>query len=269
MIKKAQEKYGIENFEKEILKICNSREEMFDMESQIVNEDFVKSKQTYNVLIGGVGGPKEPKDTDYYQSGEHTQNVLSAQQKAIAKHQELKKQRIDNYYNDPNLCAQCNQPLKYEKKKNKFCSSSCAATFNNTGRVVSENQKQKVSEANKAKRKVSDKQLLEALTQSVNIVEAFNKVELSKTPNNYKRARELINAHNLTNIKLNTNQTQIQETKRKKQLILNSDIDFTKHGWVKKVALLLGCKQTNHAGIWIRKHMPEFYKNCYRRKTKS
>lgn len=56
LIRKAIEKHGIENFKKEILFECPSKEEMDRKEREIVNERFVKSKNTYNLKIGGDGG---------------------------------------------------------------------------------------------------------------------------------------------------------------------------------------------------------------------
>lgn len=44
-----------------------------------------------------------------------------------------KLKRIENYNKNPNLCCRCKQSLKYEKRKNKFCSHSCAQSFNNIG----------------------------------------------------------------------------------------------------------------------------------------
>jgi len=41
----------------------------------------------------------------------------------------------EKYLASPAYCKQCNKQLPQEKKNNKFCSSSCAAVFNNTGRV--------------------------------------------------------------------------------------------------------------------------------------
>lgn len=56
LIRRAIEKYGIENFEKNIIQYFNSAEEMFEAESQIVNEEFVADDSTYNLKEGGHGG---------------------------------------------------------------------------------------------------------------------------------------------------------------------------------------------------------------------
>jgi hypothetical protein len=52
----AIKKYGIDNFKFEILYSVLSKEEMFELERNIVNEDLVKNPQTYNLKIGGSGG---------------------------------------------------------------------------------------------------------------------------------------------------------------------------------------------------------------------
>jgi hypothetical protein len=58
VLKKAIEKYGRENFEKEILHIVNTEQEMYDLEKSIVNEEFIQRSDTYNLKIGGDGGWK-------------------------------------------------------------------------------------------------------------------------------------------------------------------------------------------------------------------
>lgn len=39
---------------------------------------------------------------------------------------------IQEYNNNPILCKQCNIPLDYDHKLNKFCSQTCAAIYNNS-----------------------------------------------------------------------------------------------------------------------------------------
>lgn len=56
LIRKAIAKHGIQNFKKEILFECSNEEEMNQKEKEIVNERFIKSKNTYNLKIGGDGG---------------------------------------------------------------------------------------------------------------------------------------------------------------------------------------------------------------------
>ncbi len=39
-----------------------------------------------------------------------------------------------NYINSPNKCVNCDTNITFDKRHNKFCSSSCSATFNNKNR---------------------------------------------------------------------------------------------------------------------------------------
>ena len=55
-IRRAIEKYGLENFEKTILFECASIEEMNAKEAEIVNEDFIARDDVYNIKLGGEGG---------------------------------------------------------------------------------------------------------------------------------------------------------------------------------------------------------------------
>ncbi len=56
VIKKAIEKYGLSNFEKEILEMFDTQEEMYAREKEIVNEEFLAREDTYNIIRGGKGG---------------------------------------------------------------------------------------------------------------------------------------------------------------------------------------------------------------------
>lgn len=44
-----------------------------------------------------------------------------------SKHQDV----VDRYLKNPKLCVNCKNTIGYDKKHNKFCSSSCSATYSN------------------------------------------------------------------------------------------------------------------------------------------
>lgn len=53
----AIKKYGKENFVKEILFVYNNEDEMNSKEKELITEEFVGRTDTYNIGIGGQGGP--------------------------------------------------------------------------------------------------------------------------------------------------------------------------------------------------------------------
>lgn len=55
-IQRAIKKFGKENFRIEVIQYCNSEEEAYSLEKEIVNEEFIKREDTYNMKIGGKGG---------------------------------------------------------------------------------------------------------------------------------------------------------------------------------------------------------------------
>lgn len=56
LIARAVAKYGLQNFKKEYLAVFDNPDDAFKMESELVNEEFVKSDNTYNLKEGGRGG---------------------------------------------------------------------------------------------------------------------------------------------------------------------------------------------------------------------
>jgi hypothetical protein len=89
------------------------------------------------------------KHTEYYRSGHHTNNALTARKKALDSIQLRKLQRMDEYNKDPNRCIVCQHSIQYDRKKNKFCSKSCAAIYNNGKRPAG--SESRIAQAHKIK----------------------------------------------------------------------------------------------------------------------
>lgn len=63
----------------------------------------------------------------------------------------LKKQkRIEEYNKDPKRCLYCGKIIDYSHRYKKFCNRSCAASFNNSLRTISEETKQQISKTLRA-----------------------------------------------------------------------------------------------------------------------
>lgn len=77
-IRRAIEKYGVENFEKTVLFECSSAEEMNAKEAEIVNEDFIARDDVYNIKLGGEGGwddiNRQQKNIGFKYANEHKLN---------------------------------------------------------------------------------------------------------------------------------------------------------------------------------------------------
>lgn len=53
-LNRAIKKHGKENFIKEILYYCDSKESLYELEREIVNEEFINRPDTYNMKLGGA-----------------------------------------------------------------------------------------------------------------------------------------------------------------------------------------------------------------------
>jgi len=80
----------------------------------------------------------------YQGSEEQLKNYLAASKKGAAKSKKLKEERILKYNEQPKCCTECNTPIKYESRANKFCSRTCSSTYNNKRRTLSEETKEKI-----------------------------------------------------------------------------------------------------------------------------
>ena len=69
LLKNAQAKHGINNFSKQILMWFDTIEEAYEYEAVIVNEKLVKSKNCYNIALGGNGGRLNNDEEHYRKQG--------------------------------------------------------------------------------------------------------------------------------------------------------------------------------------------------------
>lgn len=58
VLKRAQKKYGIDNFTKEILQMFDTRAEALEYEASIVTKEFIALEETYNAVPGGRGAQR-------------------------------------------------------------------------------------------------------------------------------------------------------------------------------------------------------------------
>ncbi|UOL51169.1 hypothetical protein [Vibrio phage XZ1] len=56
-LRRAYEKYGIENFTKEIMSLHDTHFEAYEQEARIVTEDMINSRECYNMKTGGCYNP--------------------------------------------------------------------------------------------------------------------------------------------------------------------------------------------------------------------
>jgi len=133
------EKYGKENFEKSYLGIFETPEEMFDLEEKLVNEEFVKNKETYNLKIGGSGGWDHIDREVLYSS-----DIQS--KKSIFCKPDWRKA------NEKKLLEWCSKggKVSFEKKKGVHDPNFDKRTF--LGKNHTEETKKKISKANANKR---------------------------------------------------------------------------------------------------------------------
>ena len=83
---RAVRKYGYQNFKRTTIKIFDSEEEAFEFEKLVVTPTLLRSKQCYNITIGGIGGGNEVQKKTVYQfslKGEFIRSYKSAREAAM------------------------------------------------------------------------------------------------------------------------------------------------------------------------------------------
>lgn len=97
LLRRAIEKYGPDNFNKEILFIFDNEEDMKTKEAELVNEEFVGRSDTYNICEGGKGGwsyvNTSGKNNPGRKHTQHTKDKLSIS-KTGTKHTDEAKEKM-------------------------------------------------------------------------------------------------------------------------------------------------------------------------------
>lgn len=86
---------------------------------------------SHNLFINGDNTMTTIRESEYYISGRHKENILIAGKLGVLSCKKKKLQRIEEYNNNPKLCKECNSSIPYKNRINTFCSSSCSGTYNN------------------------------------------------------------------------------------------------------------------------------------------
>ena len=159
LIRKAIKESRKENFKKEILFFCNTKEEMLEKEKELVNLDFIKRKDTYNRIIGGSQfyalGMTHTEETKKRIGEIHKNKIISEEtRKRIS---EIHKNKIISEETRRKMSESCKGKIISEETKKKM-SESCK------GKIVSEEtRRKKMSESRKrlfSQKKLDSKQVL-------------------------------------------------------------------------------------------------------------
>lgn len=127
-IKVAIKKYGKENFIRVTLAEFKSSEEAYNAEIELVNEEFIKRSDTYNISLGGRGGVNITEETRAKQSAAMRGRVLSAEhrEKLIAANRgrpmsEENKQKLRAVNKGRVISDETKEKLRMANTGNKYC----------------------------------------------------------------------------------------------------------------------------------------------------
>ena len=83
-LKRAVRLYGRDNFKREVVLICESPDDAYELEALIVDQDFIAGSNVYNIALGGRGSNDHPHSEETRQrmrkpkSEEHRKSISEA-----------------------------------------------------------------------------------------------------------------------------------------------------------------------------------------------
>src|SRR6516164_1049253 len=136
---RAIEKYGKENFSKEILFVFSSAKEMYAKEAEIVNEDFLVSENTYNLRIGGFGG---------FDWINQDKQLLAERNRRISKQRDYQNTEYREKVSKKSKASRQNPSSRMAEASKRFAAAAAGAF---KGKKHTTQTKEKISTANKGK----------------------------------------------------------------------------------------------------------------------
>lgn len=130
VMRQAIKKYGLNNFDKEILFDYETYQEALNKEKEIVNEEFLSRNDTYNLRRGGLGGfdylNKQPEILFWRAKG----GCVGGKKVAIRN----RNLALEKYKRNPKYCKACGKEISFSRRTYQFCNRSCSAKYNNIKR---------------------------------------------------------------------------------------------------------------------------------------
>lgn len=218
ILHQAYETYGVENFTKEIIKFFDTREECSLYEQQVVDKELTRSRDCYNVRLGG--------DNQYIwyhkdKSREHLRENMTPENST-----------------NPRVWVCKDGSVKYLKKE------FLKEYLSNGWELGRKDYKPRKG------------------YNGVHIGEE-KKIKTKKTERNKTKIKKELQKEK--GIALRQKQEEVRNNRI--NLILQSDIDFSKFGWVNKVSSLINLPPQK-VNVFMKKYMSDFYKNCFIRNGK-
>ena len=139
LLKRAQEKHGLDVFEKTILHVFDNEDEMNVKEAELVTEEFCSRDDTYNLCPGGKGG-----------WGYVNQNGLSG----LVSYNKSEKKSLDSkrtIYYGLEKRRKIQQTIEFREKMSKSRSGIKCSINGMQGKIHSKETKSKMSDAHSGK----------------------------------------------------------------------------------------------------------------------
>lgn len=150
LLMKAIKKYGKENFIKEILHVFDNADEMVKMERELVNEEFISQRNTYNMEIGGSGGKIWTKELRAKMSASKKGSTPWNKGKKIGPLSEEHKQKMSEMFSGENN-PMYGKPAYYKMTESEKEQWTSNISKGNKGKVRTKEQKKNYSKAASAR----------------------------------------------------------------------------------------------------------------------